>query len=243
MKILKYKILIFFCFLVVFNILNATNLKKRTSILYVGSTAVKLIQYNCGSGKFFIHLHENENTAKNAALNYIKKHGGRLLTLSHNGERNISFCFKNKHYSFDPNRIFTSKGIEKTLKANGHYSVAAAGEVRKLARAILKNIPKKGKIIAVHNNRDYSMLDYFKTLYKDARAVHYDKSTSARNFYFVTKENGFCRFKANNFNVVWQTKRPQDDGSLSVKLRKRQYINVEAAYDAYLTQFKMLDVA
>ena len=243
MRLFIHTILILFSCLVVTNGLYAKSLKKRTSTIHIGSTSVKLVQYTYGKGKFFIHLHENETTAKRAALSYIKNHGGHLLTITHNGERNISFCLRNKFYSFDPNRIFTPKGIEQTLKSQGHYSSAAARKIQKLAHAILKHIPREGKIIAVHNNKEYSMLDYFNSLHKDARAVHYIKQASLRNFYFVTKENGFCRLKSSNFNVVWQTKRPQDDGSLSVKLKKRQYINVEAAYDAYAIQLKMLAYA
>ncbi|OGV26645.1 MAG: hypothetical protein A3F18_06630 [Legionellales bacterium RIFCSPHIGHO2_12_FULL_37_14] len=220
--------------------LQAHQLKKHTTKIHVGSRVVKLVQYSYGKGKFFIHVHESETTAKRAALAYIKRHGGKLLTLSHNKERNVSFCLDEKYYAFDPNRIFTPSGIEKTLRAQGNYSIKAEVQVQKLAKAILKRIPQHGKVIAVHNNKEYSMVDYFHKLSKDVRAVHQDKCASMRNFYLVTQEKSFCHLKNKAFNVVWQAQHPEDDGSLSVRLRKRNYVNVEAAYDAYVTQLKML---
>jgi hypothetical protein len=246
---LKLCLILLLC---LFHFTNATghsykkrsHIKKRVHVVYVGSTRVSLIQYKKGSGKHFIHVHESETTAKRAALAYIKQHGGSLLSLKHSGDRNITFILRHQRYEFDPNRIFTPAGIKASLRLNSHYSPAAAIEVKKLARALLRLIPR-GKVIAVHNNKDYSMLSYLKghELSRDVRAVHRSKGHDHRNFYLVTRYNTYRRLKRLGFNVVWQARRAQNDGSLSIYLARRDYVNVEAAYDAFNKQLRMLRYA
>ncbi len=229
------KYLCCFIFLLLNNILNA-----HTSFLLIGNTKVEIIHHR-GRGKTFVHLHENETTALKAIKAYVKKHGGSFITLKHSGERNIVFTLKNKRYEFDPNRIFTDRGIKKTLQQFGSYSPRAQTEVKKLANKIKAILPPT-KIIAVHNNKDYSLRDYFpeKPLAADAKAIHYLSKNSIRNFYFVTKKEEFLRLKALKFNVALQARKATDDGSLSFYLGKKNYINIEAAYNAFPQQVKML---
>lgn len=216
----------------------------KTRVVYLGNTPIKLVKYQYKQGKNFVHVHQNETTAKRAALTYIKRHGGSLLTLVHPGDRNIRFVLRHQRYAFDPNRIYSKTGIKKTLRAQSHYSPAAAIEVRKLAQAILHFLPK-GKIIAVHNNQDYSMVAYFPGhgLAGDARAIQFRHQTSLRNFYLVTKKHRFIHLERRRQNVIWQSSDVQDDGSLSVYLAKRDYVNVEAAYHAFRQQLRMLRLA
>lgn len=238
-------LIIAICCLVQANHLLAHSLKIHMRSVYLGSTRVKLVQYSKGRGKQFVHVHESENTAKRAALTYVKRHGGRLLTLVHNGERNITFVLRHQRYAFDPNRIFTKTGIRTTLRLQSHYSPAAAIEVEKLAKAILRSITP-GKVIAVHNNKEeYSIAAYFKghSLSKEARALHYRRKNTYRNFYLVTRYSTYHRLERLGFNVVWQARRVGNDGSLSVRLAKRDYVNVEAAYDAFSKQLRMLRFA
>lgn len=222
----------------------AVSLVKHTQVIYLGNTPVQLVRYHYKTGKNFIHLHESEYTAKKAAIAYIKKHGGSLVTLVHSGKRNISFVLRHQRYECDPNRIFSDRGIKKTLRAQSHYSPAAKEEVKKLARAILAALPK-GKIIAVHNNETYSMLDYYPghELETEARALQKKASTSLRNFFLVTQKQSFVRLQRLKQNIVWQSPFVEDDGSLSVYLARRDYINIEAAYDAFRQQRHMLEIA
>lgn len=222
----------------------ASTLTTQTRIVYVGNTAVKVIKYSHGHGKNFVHVHQNEKTAKRAALTYIKRHGGSLLTLVHSGERHIRFVLRHQRYEFDPNRIFSDKGIKTTLRSESHYSPAAAIEVKQLAKTILRLLPK-GKIIAVHNNRDYSMANYFPghEMAADVRAIQQRHAQTYRNFYLVTQKRSFVRLQRLRQNVVWQAHDVRDDGSLSVYLASRDYVNVEAAYSAYLEQLRMLRLA
>ena len=99
-----------------------------------------------------------------------------------------------------------------------------------------------GKIIAVHNNNDYSIKEYFpgKKLHGDAAALHLVHQRFYRNFYLVTRSSEFERLKALSYNAILQAKTATDDGSLSVYLAHRDYVNVEAGYGQLHAQIEML---
>lgn len=210
----------------------------------VGNSTVVIQQEENGKGKNFIHLHQNETTALQAARAVIRKEGGMVLTLVHSGQRNIIFYIHQRRYEFDPNRIFTEVGIKKTLTQFGGYSKEAHGEVKRLANKIKSLLPK-GKIIAVHNNESYSLKDYLPGhhLASDAKALNFNNQQHYRNFYLVTKSKDYNRFKHLNFNSILQAYSAVDDGSLSVYLAHRDYVNVEAGYDQLAAQIKMLQYA
>ncbi|MBI2785335.1 MAG: protein tyrosine phosphatase [Legionella longbeachae] len=212
-------------------------------IVMVGDEKVK-INHTVGRGKTFIHLHHNEQTALKAAQTVIKKEGGSLISLVHSGGRNVVFHLNNQRYVFDPNRIFTDKGIKKTLSSLSQYTPQAHKEVKKLATKIKLILPK-GKVVAVHNNSSYSLKDYLpgNTLEKDAQAIHMTPENYYRNFYLVTKISDFLRLKSKGYNGVLQKSSATDDGSLSVYLSKNDYINVEAGFDQLFEQIKMLQHA
>lgn len=210
----------------------------------VGDAVVIIKQHHYGRGKAFIHLHQNEKTALQAAKAVIKAEGGSLLTLVHPGARNVVFHYKKKRYEFDPNRIFTDQGIKKTLLQFGPYTPEACLEVKKLADEIKKRLPQ-GKIIAVHNNETYSLKNYFpgRDLAAAATALNINTRQSYRNFYLLTKKNDYLRLKKLRFNTILQSRDAEDDGSLSVYLVRRHYVNVEAGYDQLVAQIKMLKFA
>jgi len=211
--------------------------------IQLGKSMVFIKQYKHGRGKSFVHLHQNETTALKAAKAVVRTKGGTLLTLVHPGTRNISFTLRGQYYEFDPNRIYTDVGIKKTLQEFSHYSPAAKIEVKKLANKIISLLPK-GKVVAVHNNKtSYSLKDYLpgNLLAKDVRAMSMRQKRYYRNFYLVTKKQDYYRLKRlKKYNIVWQARSVTDDGSLSVCLRHRKYINVEAGYDQLAQQIKML---
>ncbi|MBA2648121.1 MAG: protein tyrosine phosphatase [Legionella sp.] len=206
----------------------------------VANTPVKILYYR-GQGKTFIHVHQNEKTALAAAKAVINKEGGSLITLVHDGGRNIVFRIKKSRYEFDPNRIFTKVGIKKTLTQYSHFSPEAYKEVNKLALK-LKSIIPKGKLIAVHNNATYSLKDYLPghELAREAAAMHLNSKEYFRNFFLLTKSKDFKRLKSEGFNGVLQKPSPVDDGSLSVLFAKNTYINVEAGYGHLIEQINML---
>ncbi|HAU1190831.1 TPA: protein tyrosine phosphatase [Legionella pneumophila] len=225
--------------LVVMAIIAQTSCAVNHRVM-VGDEPV-IIQQTKGQGKTFVHVHHNEQTALKAAKTVIRKEGGSLITLIHSGGRNIVFHLNNQRYEFDPNRIFTDKGIKKTLAQYSYYTPEAHQEVKKLADKIKALLPE-GKVIAVHNNSSYSLKDYLPghELAKDAKALYMNPDNYFRNFYLVTKLSDYLRLKMQGFNGVLQKPSATDDGSLSVYLAKRDYINVEAGYDQLAEQIKML---
>lgn len=221
-------------------LLLSQSVYAKNYTVFLGKSPV-VINHLVGKGKTFVHLHHNEQTALKAAKAVIKKEGGSLITLVHPGGRTIIFHLHNKRYEFDPNRIFTDKGIQKTLTQYSHYTPAAHKEVNKLASRIKRLLPK-GKVIAVHNNASYSLKDYLPghELAKDAKIMHMNPGNYYRNFYLATKSEDYSRLKSDGFNGVLQRKSATDDGSLSVLLAKNNYINVEAGYDQLHEQIRML---
>ena len=197
-----------------------------------------------GKGKAFVHVHHNEQTALKAAKTVVRQEGGSLLTLIHSGGRNIVFHLNKERYEFDPNRIYTDKGIKKTLTQFGKYTPEAHHEVKKLSSKIKQLLPK-GKIIAVHNNSSYSIKNYLPghDMSRDAQALHLNPDNYYRNFYLVTKISDYLRLKMEGFNGILQKSSATDDGSLSIYLAKHEYINVEAGFDQLVEQIKMLQHA
>lgn len=213
----------------------------------VGDTPVRIIKTTVNKTdqpKHFVHVHENETTALRAAMLYTRAHGGTVMTLKHSGQRNIVFHMDNVRYEVDPNRIYTDTGIRKSLTLYGAYSPKAHQAVKNLADHIKQSLPKE-KVIAVHNNRGYSIRDYFPhhSLSKDAKKINYKPKTNARNFYFVTRQAEYLRLVRQSFNVALQSLAATDDGSLSYYLANRNYINIEAAFDQLSAQLKMLEYA
>lgn len=232
---MKYSLLLFFA---------GFNLYANNYPVKIGNSTVIIQHQEYGEGKTFVHLHQNETTALQAARVVAHAEGGSILTLVHLGERNIIFHLHKRRYEFDPNRIFTDAGIKKTLVQFGHYTPQAHAEVKKLADMIKKMLPK-GKVIAVHNNKSYSLKDYFpgESLASDAKALNFHVQNHFRNFYLVTKHVDYFRLKKLQFNSVLQARNATDDGSLSVYLSGSNYVNVEAGYDQLIAQVNMLKYA
>lgn len=210
----------------------------------LGDTTVIIRRESYGPGKVFVHLHANETTALKAARWAAKKHGGQVITLVHDKTRDIYFKYHGRHYAFDPNRIFTAKGIEKTLKQHHSYSPRAKNLISGLAKKILTTIPR-GKIVAVHNNKDYSLRDYLPhhRYAKDAKHVYRRPQQNFRNFFLVTQEKDFKRYRHLGFNVIHQAHHASDDGSLSIIFSKKTYVNAEAGFNQLRQQQTMLEKA
>lgn len=230
-----------FC-LILLSIFLASCAKNQN--IQVGDTTVVIQKEHYGKGKTFVHVHRNETTALAAARHVAKKDGGTVLTLVHPGGRNIVFHLNNTRYEFDPNRIFSDKGIKKTLSQYGPYSKAAHLEVKKLAQQLINLIPK-GKVIAVHNNQEYSIKNYLAggDAAQDAQALYINPKHYYRNFYVLTQKNDFLRLKKKGFNGVLQSPKATDDGSLSIFLARQSYLNVEAGYGELSAQIAMLRLA
>ena len=232
-------------------LLLLANPKVETTSLQLGDRTVKLVSHDAGPGPLLVNVHDDENTAVDAALAVIAKHGGRVIELRHTGERLITFQLSGSKYTADPNRIFTAKGVPATLHKYGADSKDAEAAVTTFANALLAKLdpPAGWPLIALHNNTpalSYSILSYQPggADAGEAGEVFVNKARNANDFFLVTERKHFDALKSRGFNVVLQSDKPAtDDGSLSVYSgqQKRAYVNVEAQHGHLTEQTEMID--
>lgn len=220
--------------------------------LKIGENFVKIVVSKTAarSPNFaYFNMHDNENTAVEAAMETIQKYGGVLIELRNDNRRMVNFSIQGKQFTFDPNRIFTPVGIEKTLKQNGEYSIAAAREVNNFAVQLKLLLKDFQLIIAMHNNTDenYSLKSYedIDDLGKDVKFFNENPMLDADDFFYVTEAKFFQFLKLKNQNVALQdNENVTDDGSLSVYCGKNKikYLNVESQHGHLNEQIKMLEI-
>lgn len=223
---------------------------ERRVPISVGDTVVEVVIHESEDpGLTYINLHDDENTAVEAALAILAKHGGRLIELRHTGERNIAFSLRDTSYAFDPNRMFTAEGVDTTLKRQSNHSRAAREAVSAFADSVLALISfdDLSTIVTVHNNSDdrYSARSYKEEgpYASDARFVHVAAGSDADDFFFVTTEELYNDLRDAGFNVAMQDNAlVTDDGSLSVLAGQKgvPYVNAEAQHGHFAEQRRML---
>ena len=200
--------------------------------------SIKLIQYGQAVTACCINLHDDEKTAVQAARSVLEQQGGVLIRIENNAQRIISFPFKGVVYSFDPNRIFSQKGIKFTLKAKGKTNPLAIIEVEKFAAHLLQLIPDSiACLIALHNNTDgdFSVKSYQPggKRQTDARQVYADNWQDIDDITFTTDEILFSKMSSMGYNSILQDNaNVTKDGSLSVYFgeQKKRYINIETQH-------------
>jgi len=195
-----------------------------------------------GSQITYFNMHDNEKTSVKAGEKMVEGYGGQLIELRAQGEHLIFFNLDKVDFYFDPNRIYTNSGIERTLLENKNYSAEAFHEIKKfsdkLIDIVFKEKPKL--IIALHNNKD----NFFEEYCQNAKDFFVNPGKNPCNFFFTTEEDFFYYLKSKKFNVVLQNNEQViDDGSLSVYCSKNKipYINVEASHGDLDEQVKMLE--
>jgi hypothetical protein len=202
-----------------------------------------------GSKHFFCNLHDDENTAVEAGLIVLGRRGGRLVELQHGGKRDIRFRLDGDTFSVDPNRIFTTEGVRRTLAKLSRHTTDAEHTVERFGKELLSifSIEQTDAVIALHNNSEgaYSALSYKKggNFASDAAAVFIKDGGDPDDFFFVTETAVFDALRRHGFNVVLQdNRRVTDDGSLSVYCGRLgvRYINVEAQHGHLAQQVAMI---
>jgi hypothetical protein len=215
------------------------------------STLVLLSQYGKRKDIVMLNVHNNETTSVDAAKKVLEQTGGLLIEVENEGERLINFKKHRKNFQFDPNRIFTSKGLHQNLQMlNGQITASASNSVKAFSKFILQQIPKSARIlIALHNNDDgeYSIDSYkpFGDKVKDALRISKNPEIDPDNFFLVTTNKVFNHLKASGFNAALQNSaKAKDDGSLSIYYgrRKKVYVNVEAEHNSLSEQTRMLQI-
>jgi len=233
----------FFSLAQINNTTNSQSILKpviKTIIHKIGDSniSIKTFQYGDKKDIVFISLHDNEFTGMVETQSLLEKQGGLLIKIENDYKRNISFRLHGRSYTFDPNRMFSKIGIQKTLVNFGRTSEKAINEINKFARHVLGLFPKDLYCaIALHDNTEggYSVKYYQagSQYEKDAKLVTVDPSQDADDFFLTTDSVLFQQLSAKNYNVILQdNKRAIQDGSLSVYFGKKniRYLNCETEH-------------
>ncbi|RYF83783.1 MAG: hypothetical protein EON98_09975 [Chitinophagaceae bacterium] len=212
--------------------------------LALGASEVKLRKttYSTDYSFYFVQLHSNEATADQVTQMIADESGIEYLQIRNDTERIITFRSGNKQYRFDPNRIFSNKGIVETLKLHSTYTENAFLAVRRFRDSLLNHLDQTKTIIAVHNNTE---ADFSLTHYLESRTgqVYKNSEQDEDDFFITTDSVLFNQLKEKNFNVVLEDgAKITDDGSLSVYCSQKgiPYINVEAEHGHLEEQERML---
>jgi hypothetical protein len=221
----------------------------RNHTVALGDTTltIQISIYDSSSKLAFVHLHDDEQTAKQATHVFLELYGGTLISIPNNGERLIEFPLRGNRYTFDPNRMFTRKGIIESLKLFRPYRSEAVPEIEKLALSLLETFPDSAYVIAMHNNTDqkYTVLSYLPKgeLPGEAAKVYVSKRMDPDDFVYTTDPLLFTHLQQQDISAVLQKDRPAtDDGSLSILFgrRKQDYTNIEAEHGHFDVQLQLL---
>jgi len=202
----------------------------------------KVIQ-NGDSDRRYIWLHGDEQTARMALENHMKKNQGKAFLVE-------GILRESEFYGgiIDPNRIFSSLGAKANIqKYNPRWTRKEKEErlltIDKDRKIFFKKIfPKNGELlIALHNN--YKGYNINKELGRsDAKSVK--NNQNPRDFFICTNRSDFEILSQSPFNVVLQEESPKkDDGSLSWAAIRNdiRYINIETRLGWLSQQKKMLN--
>lgn len=222
------------------------------SICILGRTEIGFYEYypEVSENIIFLNVHQDETTSIESLHHYTKVDSFSFFYLLHSETRRITFELKGKNYDFDPNRIFTRRGIRKTLKDGERKSRKAIREVEKLSNAILSRLPANHTVIAVHNNTDinYSIKSYLPGggEFKNTKLVYVNDEMDPDDFIYTTDFDFYEAFKSKGINVILQDNNKfVNDGSLSVYcgLNDIPYINIETQkghFDEQIMLIKMV---
>ncbi len=202
-----------------------------------------------GSELVFVNLHDDENTCLEAAMLFLASHGGRLIELRHGRGREVAIRRAGRMHTFDPNRMFSKKGLHKSFARSKHPSDEdldlASGFAAKVIALIAptENTP----VIAIHNNtpdkltiRDFMPGEWYGP---DSRAVHIAPDRDPDDFFFTNSPWLYESLAALGYNVALMAEKPPDRGTLGGYINSLDgfYINVEAEHGHIREQAAMLD--
>lgn len=209
---------------------------------------IKILQYGERTDIVFINLHDDEITSVDAAKRILQEHGGMLIEVENNGQRNIRYRLGQYSYKVDPNRIFSKEGIKKSLVQLSRTSVKAIDEAAKLGERILELIPEQTKcVIALHNNTPglFSAIEYTPGNKRsiESKKVYINPDQDADDFFLTTDNSLYEKLADKGFNTILQdNKNCTEDGSLSVYCGKRntRYVNCETEHGKTEQYYEMM---
>jgi hypothetical protein len=197
------------------------------------------------STRRYIHVHGNEETARQVLRAHMKTRSG-IAYMVEGSKRNVPA----ESGQLDPNRMFSRAGAERNLRTlNPSWSAEQMRAMLdkldrgrgRLISALLP--PQGGLLIAVHNNSEgYSVRDEISISDK----VSLPEEGHPHEFFLCTQAADYEKLAASPYNVVLQNSAPpDDDGSLSRLAAQRgvRYVNLECALGNSEKQREMLEWA
>lgn len=217
-------------------------IRQHQHVLGSATLTINETVYSTSHPLQFIQLHHNELTADEVTRTISEEMGINYLQITNGEKRLVEFKLNGRNHLFDPNRIFSTEGIVRSLKLHSDFSEEAFVGIRSLRDSLLNLLDKKKTIVAVHNNTDgeFTLADYLKN---KTGQVHQNTLHDADDFFITTDSLLFTKLKAKDFNVVLEwSNRLQDDGSLSIYCSRNNiaYVNVEAEHGHKKEQEVML---
>lgn len=194
------------------------------------------------SGRRYLHIHGNEDTARQVLNRHMKTHSG-IAYLIDNRDRNVTI----QGAKIDPNRLFSRVGAEKSLHdQNPGIASDRVDPVLEFLDQNRENLvrhlePQDGDLLfALHNNREYSVTEEIEQ--SDETSIA--QPDRPREFFLCTDPRDFAVLRTSPYNVVLQNRKPAaDDGSLSRLAAKRgfRYLNLECAIGELEAQTQRVD--
>jgi len=209
---------------------------------------LKIQEYGERKDLVFINLHDDEITSVDAAKRILEEHGGILIKIENNAQRNIRFKLGRYFYKVDPNTIFSEVGIKRSLGQFGRISDRAVDEVEKLGQRITQLIPREAKcIIALHNNTPdlFSVREYTPGNKRsaDSKKVYINDQQDTDDFFLTTDNAIYETLADKGYNTILQdNKFCSEDGSLSVYCGKKniRYVNCETEHGKAGQYYEMM---
>lgn len=202
----------------------------------------------------YLFIHDNEHTARKTSRYALKKYGGTLFEILNNNQRYITQKIDGYYISYDPNRIFTDKGLwDNLVYVNPDVPENTLKKLMKMARTNRNNFLKmllrnrKDFIISIHtNNRTTSLSIHYFLLDENKKSfqVHVNQNQHPKNFIYTINYFDYIYFTKLGYNVVLQKESDIcDDGSLSIYMarKKMKYITIEVLEGFFTEQRKMLN--
>jgi hypothetical protein len=231
-----------------FLLLSETSFGQHIINIKTGSSVTRLetIEYK-NDNLLFINLHSDEITSIKAVKQVLPKAFGKYIGILGGGIREVRFPYQGKTVAFDPNRIYTEAGIEKTLKNYNCFSDSNLKQTELFSKELLKYFLKAKLLVTLHNNGEggFSIGSIMKEkdTKKDTEDIYINPDKDEDDFYYVTEKEKFDYFKSKGYNVVLQNNNDvEDDGSLSVYCGKNHisYINIECQTNHLKEQIQMI---
>lgn len=194
------------------------------------------------SGRRYLHIHGNEDTAREVLKRHMKTHSG-IAYLIDNHDRNVTI----RGARIDPNRLFSRVGAEKSLhdlnpQMPPDQLTAVLDFLDRHREELMRRLePGHGDLLfALHNNRGYSVKDEL----EQSDQVSLRQPDHPREFFLCTDARDFAVLRDSPYNVVLQNRKPAvDDGSLSRLAAKRgfRYVNLECGIGEMQAQIERVE--